>query len=211
MLNCSGYNIGAFTMPFVQNFLGTFGMVITCLFDMGNAVMCTGGTFALACARTGKTKATVKSIAKTLFSSGPFDAYCVMIIIAAFGIPLPEALTSITGFIGNANGFLAMMMIGMMFEMQFQPQHLKQAGLVLAVRLIGAGALAALFYYVMPFSLEIRRVLVLLCFAPVTTLSPVFTGQAGSNEGLSSFTASLSILISIVIMTVLVVSMGLGG
>ncbi len=211
MLNCSGYNIGAFTMPFVQNFLGTFGMVITCLFDMGNAVMCTGGTFALACARTGKTKATVKSIAKTLFSSGPFDAYCVMIIIAAFGIPLPEALTSITGFIGNANGFLAMMMIGMMFEMQFQPQHLKQAGLVLAVRLIGAGALAALCYYVMPFSLEIRRVLVLLCFAPVTTLSPVFTGQAGGNEGLSSFTASLSILISIVIMTVLVVSMGLGG
>lgn len=77
--------------------------------------------------------------------------------------------------------------------------------------MIGAGALAALFYYVMPFSLEIRRVLVLLCFAPVTTLSPVFTGQAGSNEGLSSFTASLSILISIVIMTVLVVSMGLGG
>ncbi|MFR4007990.1 MAG: hypothetical protein ACLT0Y_00750 [Christensenellales bacterium] len=47
MLNCSGYNIGAFTMPFVQNFLGTFSMVITCLFDMGNAVMCTGGTFAL--------------------------------------------------------------------------------------------------------------------------------------------------------------------
>ncbi len=60
MNNCPGYNIGAFTMPFVQNFLGAFGMVVTCLFDMGNSVMCTGGTYALTSAKTGESKTSAR-------------------------------------------------------------------------------------------------------------------------------------------------------
>lgn len=211
MLNLPGYNIGAFTMPFVQNFLGAFGMVITCLFDMGNSMMCTGGTYALTRAKTGEGTTGWKTVVKTMISSVPFDVYCLMIVVALLGLPLPDALISVTSFVGNANGFLAMLMIGMMFEMQFQPQHLKQAALVLGLRYAGAAALALLFYNALPFSLEIRRVLVLLCFAPVPSITPVFTGQSGGSEGLSSFTASLSILISIAIMTVLVVAMGLGG
>ena len=210
MNNCPGYNIGAFTMPFVQNFLGAFGMVVTCLFDMGNSVMCTGGTYALTSAKTGESKTSAKAVAKTMLSSAPFDVYCIMIVVALLGLPLPEALISVTSFVGNANGFLAMLMIGMMFEMQFQPQHLKQTGVVLLIRYAGAALLAMLFYFVLPFSLKIRQVLVLLCFAPIPSISPVFTGRCGGDEGLSSFAASISILISIAIMTMLVVTMGLG-
>ena len=36
----AGYNIGAFTLPFIQSFLGSSGVVIACMFDMGNSVMC---------------------------------------------------------------------------------------------------------------------------------------------------------------------------
>ena len=42
--NLPGYNIGAFTLPFVQSFVGSFGVVTACMFDMGNSLMCTGGT-----------------------------------------------------------------------------------------------------------------------------------------------------------------------
>ena len=145
-----------------------------------------------------------------MLSSVPFDVYCIMIFVALLGLPLPEALISVTSFVGNANGFLAMLMIGMMFEMQFQPQHLKQTAVVLLIRYTGAALLAMLFYFVLPFSLEIRQVLVLLCFAPIPSISPVFTGRCGGDEGLSRFAASISILISIAIMTTLVVTMGLG-
>ena len=37
MLNSSGYNIGNFTLPFVQSFLGPMGVITTSLFDTGNA------------------------------------------------------------------------------------------------------------------------------------------------------------------------------
>ena len=45
MLNLSGYNIGTFAMPFVAGFLPPTGFLATCLFDAGNAIMCTGGTY----------------------------------------------------------------------------------------------------------------------------------------------------------------------
>lgn len=48
MLNMSGYNIGNFTMPFVQSFLSPVGFAATSLFDAGNSIMCTGMTFTLA-------------------------------------------------------------------------------------------------------------------------------------------------------------------
>ncbi|MBQ7795466.1 MAG: AEC family transporter, partial [Lachnospiraceae bacterium] len=48
MVNMSGYNIGNFTMPFVQSFLGPVGVITTSLFDVGNACVCLGGSYSLA-------------------------------------------------------------------------------------------------------------------------------------------------------------------
>ena len=71
-VNSSGYNIGNFTLPFVQSFLGPAGFAACSLFDTGNAVMCTGLTYSVASAIQGKNgKVSVKSMVKTLFSSMP--------------------------------------------------------------------------------------------------------------------------------------------
>ena len=55
----AGYNIGAFTLPFIQSFLGSSGVIIACMFDMGNSVMCTGGNYALTSALMAKQRETV--------------------------------------------------------------------------------------------------------------------------------------------------------
>ena len=48
MINCSGYNIGNFVLPFVQAFFPGMGVAYLCMFDVGNALMGLGGTFAIA-------------------------------------------------------------------------------------------------------------------------------------------------------------------
>ena len=48
VLNLPGYNIGNFTMPFAQSFLGPVGVVATSLFDTGNAFVCLGGAYSVA-------------------------------------------------------------------------------------------------------------------------------------------------------------------
>ncbi len=210
LMNFPGYNIGSFTLPFVQNFFGPLGVVATCLFDTGNSIMCTGGTYAIASGIVGGDggeRLTFRDILRRLFSSVPFDTYLLMLILVLVGIPIPAPVGIVASTIGAANGFMAMMMLGMMFRFEAKASYLKDAGLTLLARYLFAGALSALFYYCTPFSLELRQVLAIIVFAPTSALAPAFTAKNKGDAGLASFTGTVSLLLSITIMTVLMVAM----
>ncbi|WP_410013906.1 AEC family transporter [Sodalis sp. C49] len=206
MINSPGYNIGCFTLPYVQSFLGPVGIVATCLFDAGNSVICTGGSYVAASNVIGINTG-LKNTFKRLFSSIPFDVYMLLLVAALCGYHLPSQVTILTSIVGNANPFIAMLIIGMMLEINIDRSQLKNVSKVLALR-YGAGALlAALFYYGTPLPLEIRQVLAVAVFAPVSALSPMFTARCSSLGSVSSFTGSLSIFISIIIITTLLTLM----
>lgn len=212
LMNFPGYNIGSFTLPFVQNFLGPYGVVATCLFDTGNSIMCTGGTYAIVSGIVGGdggSRLTAKDILKRLFSSVPFDTYLLMLILVLTGIPIPGPVNTVASTIGAANGFMAMMMLGMMFRFEAKAAYFKDAGFTLLVRYLFAGALSALFYFCTPLPLELRQVLAIIVFAPNSALSAAFTEKNKGDSGLSSFTGTISLLLSIVIMTVLLLFMNI--
>jgi len=71
IINNSGYNIGNFTMPFVQSFLGPVGVITTSLFDTGNAFICLGGSYGVASTIKDKNGFSVKKIVKALVKSVP--------------------------------------------------------------------------------------------------------------------------------------------
>jgi predicted permease len=210
MLNYPGYNIGTFTMPFVQSFLGPFGVIATCMFDTGNAVMCTGGSYAIASGViSGNRKFSFAELANKLVRSVPFDSYMIMLAISAIGIKIPGQVTTITSTIASANGFCAMLMIGMMIEIRLDSKYLRVVASVLVPRLLVAGFLSAIFYLVSPFSLEIRQVLAIVVFAPISALGPVFTEKCGGDSSLSGFANSVSVFISVAVITALIVAMGI--
>ncbi|MBG6241283.1 MAG: AEC family transporter [Candidatus Symbiopectobacterium sp. Dall1.0] len=209
MINSPGYNIGCFTLPYVQSFLGPVGIVATCLFDAGNSVICTGGSFAAASAATGRSSGWL-NIIKRLFSSVPFDVYVFLMIAALMGWHLPPQITLVVSTLGNANPFVAMLIIGMLLEINIERSQLKHVLTILLLRYGSAAAFACLFYFFTPLPLEIRQVLAVVVFAPLSSLSPIFTSRfSGNLSVVASFANSASIMISIVIMTVLLTSMQL--
>ena len=115
MLNLSGYNIGNFTMPFAQGFLGPAGVVTTSLFDTGNAFVCLGGAYGFAKMVKGG-KMSLGPMIKTMVRSIPFDAYIIMTCLTLSHIPLPALVVAFAQTVGNANAFLAMLMIGVGFQ-----------------------------------------------------------------------------------------------
>lgn len=209
MLNFSGYNIGAFTLPFVQNFLGSFGVIALCMFDIGNSISCTGGSYALTTMAISNEKKSLKSLFEKLYKSVPFMTYMLMLILAILEIKIPAPIISITSLIGAANGFMAMLMIGLMFEISFKWDYISKAFLILIVRYTLAGVAAFIFYNFLPFSTVVRQVLVIAVFAPISALSSYFTEKCEGNSGLSSFVSSLSIICSIVIITFLIIFLGI--
>lgn len=146
MINSPGYNIGCFTLPYVQSFLGPVGIVATCLFDAGNSVICTGGSYVAASNVIGNNTG-LKNTFKRLFSSIPFDVYVLLLVAALCGFHLPSQVTILTSIVGNANPFIAMLIIGMILEINIDRSQLRKVYKVLLLR-YGAGALfSALFYF----------------------------------------------------------------
>lgn len=203
IVNFTSYNIGLFTMPFVQNFVGPMGVVVTSLFDTGNAVICLGGSYGIASSvKDGKGFHPAR-IGKALVTSVPFMAYLVMILWNLSGIPVPKPVISFAQIIKDANTFIAMLMIGVGFRLSAKGSQLRYIGKVLVLRYTVAVALALAFYYLLPFSLQIRQTLVLLAFSPIGSAAPAFTQELKGDTGLSSALNSVCIVCSIVIMVAL--------
>ncbi|MDD3251418.1 MAG: AEC family transporter [Lachnospiraceae bacterium] len=215
MINTSGYAIGSFTLPLVQGFFGAYGGVITCMFDTGNAVMMTGGSYALTTTllkvdtgENNRGKGQWLEILKKFITSVPFDTYMLMLILSACNIRIPEAVASLAAPISASNPYLAMMVVGMMYEPAKDASYRKDTLVVILRRLVFASIFALLLYYGTPFPLEVRRVLAVVVFSPVSTLAPIYTERCHGDGSLSSYANAISIILSLLIISVLVYFMG---
>ena len=205
ILNLPGYNIGCFAMPFVQNFLGPTGVIATSLFDIGNGFICLGTAFSIASMVKDGGKFSIKRVLKTLSKSVPFLCYLIMPTLCLLHVPIPEAITSFAGIIGDANAFLAMFMIGVGFKLTAEKSQLGKILRIVSVRYAVAAVFALVSYFLLPFSYEIRKTLVLLAFSPIGAAVPPFTGELKGDVGLSSAINSVCIVCSIIFMVILLI------
>ena len=203
ILNLPGYNIGNFTMPFVQSFLGPTGIIATGIFDMGNAVICLGGAFGVASTVKSGTRFSILRILRALLKSVPFLTYVVMLLMNVLNITFPAHVKECIGIIGSANPFLAMFIIGVGFKIGGDSAQRGKIVRLLALRYGIAIPIALLFWFVLPFPLEVRQALVILAFSPIGSAVPPFTAELEGDVGLSSAVNSTAILISIIINVVL--------
>lgn len=197
-LNTPGYNIGNFAMPFTQGFLGPVGVLTCSLFDVGNSFICLGGAYGVASAvKEGKGFSVLK-VLKAPLKSVPFVVYVLMAVLNLCSLSLPEPVISLAQIGGSANPFLGMLMIGAGFRLSGDKSQIGDIAKILGLRFGLAAVLAAVFYYLLPFEVEIRRALVVLAFSPIGSAVPAFTAQLKGDTGLSSAINSISIIISIV-------------
>ena len=199
ILNMSAFNIGSFTLPFAQGFLGPVGVITTSLFDIGNACISLGGAYGIAAVVQEGTGFSLKRIVKLLVKSVPFVCYVIILTVTLLDIPIPRFVSDFTELAGRGNGFLAMFMIGVGFELKTDKAMLFKITKLLFTRFAVAIALALSCYFLLPFELAVRQALVILCLSPIPSIAPAFTGELGGDIGLASAVNSFSIVISIIL------------
>lgn len=206
VLNTPGYNIGTFALPFTQSFLGPVGVLTTSLFDVGNSFICLGGAFGVARAVKEGAGFDLKRILTAPLRSIPFLTHLTMVTLNLLALDVPGPVLSMAEIVGNANAFLAMLMIGVGFNLSGEKGQSGAIARVLVVCYSFAAALALACWFLLPFDLEVRQTLVILAFSPIGSAVPVFTAELNGDVGLSSAINSISILCSIgIIVTLLVV------
>ena len=205
--NLPGYNVGNFALPFTQSFLGPVGVLTTSIFDLGNAIICLGGSFGVARAVKEGGKPNFGRIAKAAFRSIPFLTHLAMVILNLCHLTLPGPVLTLAEILGGGNACLAMLMIGVGIKISADRSKVGTMVKILSARFGVALILALCYYYLLPFSLEIRQTLVILAFSPIGSMSPVFTAELEEDVGLSSTINSIAIVISIVIIVSLLTVM----
>jgi len=207
LVNLSGYNIGCFTLPFVQTFVGPAGVIAVSLFDIGNAPIGLGGACGVAAAVKDGTGFSLKRVGRSLVTSVPLICYIFMTALRLVNITLPAPVISLAEIIGSANAFLAMLMIGVGFRLEADRSQIGRIVKHLVIRYAVAALLALLCWFVLPFDVSVRQVLLLLVFSPIGSTAPAFTAEIQEDVGLASAINSLTIVISIIIMVTLMITM----
>ena len=211
MLCLPAANIGAFSLPFVQSFLPALGVAAVCMYDVGNSIMCLGGTYAVTdtVVNKGKSRFQVLPFIKKLLSSPSLIAYLTMFLLTISGIRLPDALITLVEPAANANIFTAMLMIGLLFRLDLKPEYIRDIIGILGLRLAFAVVASLLVYNLLPFDLVVRQAVVIVLFAPLSAAAPAFVGDCGGDQGKASAANSFSILVGILSEVLLLIGMGL--
>ncbi len=206
IVNYSGYNIGTFAMPYLQSFLGNAGTIVACIFDAGNALMCTGLTYAFAAGFCGKqVERGLGAFAVRLFASVPFDVYGIMLALYVLDVHLPEPVYRIASAFGSGNAFLAMFMIGLAFELKLERDQVRDVAWALIIRFGCAAVFALGIYYLTSWPRTVRQTLALIVFAPVSAMTVINTQRCGGDTEKAGVISSLSILTGIIVITSLVI------
>ena len=208
MMNLTAYNIGSFSMPFVQGFFGGSHVIATCMFDSGNALIASGGSYAIVNAAVGSADGSpigIKDIGKKLLTSPALTLYVIVFFLALIDFKMPEALSNLLSTTASANGFLAMLMFGLTLKFNVPKDDIREIIKVLTLRYILSAIAALVIYFVIPFPEYIKIVLTILVFSPSSALVPTFTQMSGGNTSQASLSGSISIVISIIIISTLMV------
>ncbi len=202
-----GYNIGAFALPFTQSFLGAQGVAAACLFDAGSAIMCTGGSYAVTDALIHRErKFSLAAVGRKLLGSTPFLAYMTMLVLSLLQVPIPALITDLVTPIANANPYCAMMMVGLMFEIHFPKETIRNVAGIVALRALVAIPLSLYFYFLCPLPPIAAQTLAVLVFAPPSALTAAFTEKCGGDSAAASCATSLCTITAILgMITVLTV------
>lgn len=223
-VNASGFNMACIAIPFLSNFYYD-GVPYLCMFDVGDSFYTLGTTYALAQMRMSqenneknaknaknikdkelnKSDILILTVFKSLFMSVPFDVYFIMTVLSFLNYKLPDIVIQAADFCGHGNGFLAMMMIGISFELNMSKETFGEVIHLLLLR-YGIGIISAVFIFcILPAPLIMRQILCAAVFSSSAAVSIIYSEKLGVSTDIAAALNPLSTVLMIPVMAMVVV------
>lgn len=200
LFGTSGFNIGNFTLPFVQS-VAPLGIPLVSMFDVGNNLLLSGANKIIVDRITGDSKKIhLKNSLVQLAKSVPFMIYLIMFFLRYFEWSIPEFVLTLTQPVAASNVFLSMFMIGLYLEFRLPKDSIKEVFEVLILR-YGLGAIMIAIITLSPLDNLTKSMLCLLALTPIPLFSIMLAVVSGVKEEVLGFAASISFLISLPLMT----------
>ena len=174
MLNMSSFNVGTFAMPFTMGLVSPLGFLVVCLFDIGNAIMCTG--------------------------AAPIWTYLILITLSFLELKVPGPILQFCKVVGGANTFLSMLLIGLSINLAINWEKFGDLFKMMCVRYVVNAIIALGLYFLLPFPLEVRQAIAVTMMSPLPVMGVIFTMKANLDWEAAANINSVSVLVSVAIM-----------
>lgn len=203
IFSSSCFNIGNFAIPFLSGLVSADGFAAICIFDISVALMCFGVNPAIGNSIMGSNKIKVKDVVKKICTSPVFITYVVLILLSLLNIKLPQLVLDLTTTMGNANAFLAMLCIGILFQFKLKKEDWEIVFKVLSLRVVVCSLISMFIYFIIPLPSDIKIALCVLLMAPCAGAAPALTESSGADGSIAAVINSISIPLSMGLMTLL--------
>ena len=200
MLNMSSFNVGTFAMPFTMGLVSPLGFLVVCLFDIGNAIMCTGGTYAFAFRGNGGALKAFLNVFRTLAHAAPIWTYLILITLSFLELKVPGPILQFCKVVSGANTFLSMLLIGLSINLAINWEKFGDLFKMMCVRYVVNAIIAAGLYFLLPFPLEVRQAIAVTMMSPLPVMGVIFTMKANLDWEAAANINSVSVLVSVAIM-----------
>lgn len=128
-----------------------------------------------------------------------------MITLSLLSIQLPAPLMDWLKIPASANTFLSMLMIGVALGLSLKKKYLHMIYTNIGLRLGISIVLAAGIYFFLDYDMAIKKVLMILSFAPIAGMACYYTAKLKGKIEVAACVNSFYILLSVIVMSTMII------
>ena len=188
-----------FAYPVALATFGPEGLAQAILFDLGQTALTLTALYALAVWH-GTTAPSARSALRRLFTSPPFWALALMLVLKAAGLHLPSWLHTILTPIHLMTTPLASLVLGLSISFAAVLRTWRLTCLGVAMRMIGGLLLGWFAAWLLHLTGMERAVVVLIAGMPSAVTAVIFATETGLDEDLVASIVALSICLGVALL-----------
>jgi hypothetical protein len=205
-IGSAGFNLGIFAYPLIEGIFGIQGLTYAIMFDLGNSVVNFFVNYGMSnyFSRGPNNDNITKHIFKRIISLPPLQAMVLGVVVNLVGIKFPTFALDIISTIASGNKSIVLLLMGIYFSVRLSKKTYLRVFQVLSLRYFMGFLVGGICFYLLPFELGFRNLLMLCLILPVGMTVITYSDELNLNTPLAASLVNISLVISFAIMWIMV-------
>jgi predicted permease len=206
-IGSAGFNLGIFAYPLIEGIFGIQGLTYAIMFDLGNSVVNFFVNYGMGNYFSKGPKnenLAAHIIVKRVISLPPLQAMVLGVLVNVIGIKFPTFALDLISTIASGNKSIVLLLMGIYFSVRLSKKSYFRVFQVLSMRYSMGFLVGGLCFYLLPFDLGFRNLLLLCLILPVGMTVITYSDELNLNTPLAASLVNISLVISFVIMWIMV-------
>jgi predicted permease len=205
-IGSAGFNLGIFAYPLIEGIFGIQGLTYAIMFDLGNSVVNFFVNYGMSnyFSKGPKKENIAAHIFKRIISLPPLQAMVLGLVVNILHLKFPVFALDLISTIASGNKPIVLLLMGIYFSVRLSKKSYFRVFQVLSLRYFMGFLVGGLCFYLLPFDLGFRNLLLLCLILPVGMTVITYSDELNLNTPLAASLVNISLVISFAIMWIMV-------